>query len=130
MGSEPSGVSPGVGDVFGGSPSKRPKARSQWLYRSCTMRIPSALRTPGALIALVALLGILILFVVLAVRLPIPSGGLPSWSYWWFAGCALLWIWGIAYAIPRRFRRCAIAYATILTLLVLFATGSLAANAS
>ncbi len=94
------------------------------------MRIPSALRTPGALIALVGLLGILILFVVIAVRLPIPSGGLPTWSYWWFAGCGLLWIWGIAYAIPRRFRRWAIAYATILTPLVPLATGSLAANAS
>jgi hypothetical protein len=37
---------------------------------------------------------------------------------------------GIALAIPRQFRRWAIAYAMILTPLVLFATGSLAANAS
>jgi hypothetical protein len=45
------------------------------------------------------------------------------------------WMWpaldlGIALAIPRQFRRWAIAYAMILTPLVLFATGSLAANAS
>jgi hypothetical protein len=94
------------------------------------MRIPSALKTPGTFTALGGIVLILILVAVVAVQLPVPGGGLPSWSYWGFAGGGLLWVWGIAYAIPGRFRRWAIAFAAILTPLLLFATGSLAAQGS
>jgi hypothetical protein len=96
--------------------------------RETAMRIPSSAKTPGAIVALVGLVSILVLFVVLAVELPVPGGGLPAWSYWWFGASALLWIWGIAWAIPRPFRVWALAYAVLVTPLFVVATAFLAAQ--
>lgn len=97
------------------------------------MQIPVWLKTPGALVAVTGLVSVLVLLGILAFVLPGAGGGLPAWSYWYFAVSALLWVWGIAFAVPRRFRVWTTIYAgvltpVILTPVILVASGMLASQ--